>query len=341
MFEEIIEKVAELSADCYLTFDTAEVFYLSGFRTTHGACALLSSGACLFYTDARYIELARREVKHLDVLPWKGWKAFIKSLKENGVSTVVVSPEKVKLSFYRKLSAEFTVVEEEGFLDTFRAVKSEKELCLITKAVHIAEQALRSVLHLLKPGTTEEAFRRHLVTAMMRLGGEGEAFPTIVASGKASAVPHWKTSGKEIKSGDVVVVDFGTVYRGYVSDITRTFLIGSVPSELAKVYEVVMSAQELGVRALKSGAIAGDVDRLTKDYISRHGYEEFVLHSTGHGIGIEVHESPRLSADSTETLKKGMVVTVEPGIYIPELGGVRIEDDCLVLEDGGWRISHI
>jgi Xaa-Pro aminopeptidase len=102
-----------------------------------------------------------------------------------------------------------------------------------------------------------------------------------------------------------------------------------------------MSAQELGVRALKSGAIAGDVDRLTKDYISRHGYEEFVLHSTGHGIGIEVHESPRLSADSTETLKKGMVVTVEPGIYIPELGGVRIEDDCLVLEDGGWRISHI
>jgi len=339
MLERIATKVASCGGDCYITFDSAENFYLTGFRSSFGVCVVSVQGDAFFITDGRYLERAREKIRGFCVEEWKNWDVFRSFLKKKGLERLVVAPDRLKLSVYQELSAGFTIIPEKGFLDEFRVVKTEREISLITRAVQIAELALRSVLHLLKPGITEMEFRRELISAFFKFGGEGEAFATIVASGGGSAIPHWQTSLKEIKDGDVVIIDFGTVYAGYVSDITRTFLVGNVPSEMRRIYQVVKEAQELGTSLLKSGRSCREVDETVRNYIEEQGYGEFILHSTGHGIGIEVHEAPTVSRKSKEILKAGMVVTVEPGVYIPELGGVRIEDDCLVLKDGAFVIS--
>ena len=341
MLERVSLKVASLGGDCYVTFNSAENFYLTGFRSSFGISVVSEKGDSFFITDGRYLERAEKEVRGFKVVKWESWDKLREFLKENGFKRLVVDPDRLKLSTYKELSSVFEIVEEKGFLNEFRAVKTEREISLLTRAVQIAELSLKSVLHLLKPGITEAEFRKELITAFFKFGGEGEAFATIVASGEGSSIPHWETSGREIEDGDVVVVDFGTVYGGYVSDITRTFLIGNVPSEMKRIYEVVREAQEVGIKALSAGKSCREVDEAVRSYIESKGYGEFFVHSTGHGIGVEVHESPTLSRRSNEILKKNMVVTVEPGIYIPELGGVRIEDDCLVLEDGAFVISQL
>ena len=339
MLEKISLKVTSLGGDCYVTFDSSENFYLTGFRSSFGVCVVSVKGDAFFITDGRYLERAKREVKGFRVIKWESWDKLRNFLKENGLRKLVVDSHRLKLSTYGELSSGFEVILEKAFLSEFRAVKTEREISLITRAVQIAELSLKSVLHLLKPGITELEFRRELITAFFKFGGEGEAFTTIVASGKGSAIPHWETSRREIKDGDVVVVDFGTVYGGYVSDITRTFLVGNVPSEIKRIYEVVREAQSIGIKTLKAGKSCREVDEAVRSYIESKGYGEFFVHSTGHGIGIEVHEAPTLSSKSNEILKKNMVVTVEPGIYVPELGGVRIEDDCLVLEEGAFVLT--
>ena len=271
-------------------------------------------------------------MKGFEVFKWNGWEKFFSFLKERGIETLIVDPERIKLSTARKLSP-FLLEEEPGFLSEFRSVKSEEEVSLITRAVQIAELSLKSVLHLLKPGTTEFEFRRELLPAFFRFGGEGEAFPTIVASGPNSSVPHWETGRREIRDGDVVIVDFGTVYRGYVSDITRTFLVGNVPLQLKEIYDAVREAQELGIRELRSGKSCRSVDKAVREFLEKKGFGEYFVHSLGHGIGVEVHEAPTLSHRSDEVLRRGNIVTVEPGVYVPGLGGVRIEDDCYVTEE--------
>jgi len=324
----------------FFSVDGAENFYLTSFRSTFGIAVVTGDGRFYFFTDGRYIERAEREVKGFTVLKWEGWEKLIGFLKGEGIETLIVDPNRVKLSTVRKLS-HFSIEEEEGFLSEFRAVKSEEELSLITRAVQIAELSLKSVLHLLKPGTTEVEFRRELLSAFFRFGGEGEAFPTIVASGANSSVPHWETGKREIKDGDVVIVDFGTVYRGYVSDITRTFLVGNVPSQLREIYDVVREAQEVGVRELHSGKSCRSVDGAVRKFLEKKGFGDYFVHSLGHGIGVEVHEAPTLSPKSKEVLRKGNVVTVEPGVYVPGLGGVRIEDDCYVTENGAISLVSL
>ncbi len=337
--ERIAGKVKSLGGDFYLTFDQAERFYLTGLSSTFGAVLVGERGNFLI-TDGRYIERAK-EVKGFKVILWKGWEEFVKLVKELKGENLIVDPTRLKAKTYKDLARKFTLKDSEGFLNEFRAVKSQREISLITRAVQIAELSLKSVLHLLKPGITELEFRRALIEAFFKLGGEGEAFPTIVASGVNSAVPHWETGSREIKDGDLVIVDFGTVYKGFVSDITRTFLVGSVSSEAKEIYEAVLQAQELGVKELAAGKGAGEVDLKVREFLERKGYGEYFTHSLGHGIGVEVHEAPTLSKRSKEILRAGNVVTVEPGVYVPGLGGVRIEDDCLVTEEGSFRLSHL
>ncbi|WP_163328184.1 M24 family metallopeptidase [Desulfurobacterium thermolithotrophum] len=338
-FERIISKVRSLNVDAYLTVDKAENFYLTRFSSSFGISVVFSNGELFFFTDGRYFEKARREIRGFEVVKWKNWEEFFKKLKEEKIEKIAVDPNRINLSTFRKLTEKFEVIEKNSFLDEFRSVKSCEEISLITRAINIAELSLKSVLHLLKPGITEKEFRKELISAFFKFGGEGEAFSIIVASGKGAAIPHWETSDKEIKDGNVVIVDFGTIYRGYVSDITRTFLIGNVSIEIKKIYDVVQEAQKIGIYSLKAGQSCKEVDLKVRNYIKEKGYGDYFVHSTGHGIGIEVHESPTLSFKSEEILKSGMVVTVEPGIYIPELGGVRIEDDCLVTKEGCFVLS--
>ncbi len=337
--ERIATKVESLGGDFYITFDEAERFYLTGLSSTFGI-ALVGKGGNFFITDGRYIERAK-EVRNFKVILWKGWEEFTSLLKELKAESLIVDPYRLKAKTYKELSNKFYLIDSEGFLNELRAVKSEREISLITRAVQIAELSLKSVLHLLKPGITEIEFRRALIEAFFKLGGKGEAFPTIVASGRNSAVPHWETGNREIRDGDLVIVDFGTVYGGYVSDITRTFLVGNVSNEARRIYDAVLEAQELGVRELSAGKSCREVDLKVRKFLEDKGYGKFFTHSLGHGIGVEVHEAPTLSQRSKEVLKEGNVITVEPGVYIPEIGGVRIEDDCLITERGAFRLSHL
>ncbi len=335
----VVQKVGD-RRKAFFCSDSAESFYLTSFRSTFGIALVTGGGELFFFTDGRYIERAEKEVKGFKVLKWEGWEKFTDFLEGAGIEILIVDPERLKLSTVRKLSS-FSLEEKPGFLSEFRAVKDEREISLITRAVQIAELSLKSVLHLLKPGITEIEFRRELLSAFFRFGGEGEAFPTIVASGANSSVPHWETGRREIRDGDVVIVDFGTVYKGYVSDITRTFLVGNVPSQLREIYDVVREAQEVGIGELRSGKSCRSVDRAVREFLEKKGLGEYFVHSLGHGIGVEVHESPTLSSRSEEVLRSGNVVTVEPGVYVPGLGGVRIEDDCYVTGNGAFSLVSL
>ncbi len=335
--DEVREKLA---TDAYVTFDEAENLYLTGFRASLGI-SVISKSSSFFFTDARYLESARKAIEGFEVIPYNGFIEFIQDLKSKKIKTITVDGQRMKQSLYQKLSRNIDTEIADGFLDEFREVKENYEVSLISRSVGIAEVALKSILHKLKPGITEMEFRAELIRAFLRFGGEGESFTTIVASGKGSAVPHWEASGKEIKDGDVVIVDFGTVYKGYVSDITRTFLVGNVSSELRIIYDVVREAQKKGIESVKAGKPCREIDKIVRNYISSKGYGDYFTHATGHGIGVEVHESPIISPRSDKILRENMVITVEPGIYIPDLGGVRIEDDILVCNDRGFPISSL
>jgi len=338
--EAVLRKVERLGADAYITFDWADSFYLSGFKSSFSV-VLVSPKGCLFITDGRYLEEAERRVKELKVLKWEGLEKLFSLLKEMGIESLALDTSRIKASLFNEIKKRFETVEEDGFLKEFRSVKSEEEVAKIAKAAKIAETALLSVLHLLKPGVREREFRGELVKALLKFGSEDEAFPTIVASGENSSVPHHKTGGREIREGDCVIIDFGAVWDGYVCDITRTFFIGKVSSELKEIYSVVSRAKEIGEQKLRAGVSCKRVDEAVRDYISSKGYGEHFLHSLGHGIGIEVHEAPTLSVRSNEVLKRGNTITVEPGIYVPGLGGVRIEDDFLIKGEGSFRLTDL
>ncbi|WP_456396407.1 aminopeptidase P family protein [Desulfurobacterium sp.] len=327
--EKIAHKVQKYG-DFYISFDNKEILYLTSFQLSFGFVAVSSKGDAFLFTDKRYLNKAREEIEEFKVLEWKGINGLKELFKDK---TLIVDPDRIKLSLFNRLSEHFQTVQVKEFLKEFRTVKSETEIYYIGRAVAIAEQALKDVLHLLKPGITEYQFRKALVERLFHYGSE-EAFETIVASGKGSAIPHWKTSQREIRNGDAVVVDFGAVFKGYVSDITRTFLIGDVSSELKRIYDVVLEAQLKGIKSIKAGVPCNKVDKIVRDFISAKGYGEYFVHGTGHGIGVEVHEYPVLNPRSEDILPERAVVTVEPGIYLPELGGVRIEDDVMVVDKG-------
>lgn len=333
MIEKIAKKI-EKHGDIFLTIDEKERFYLTKFPSSFGVVVITSDSDGFLFTDKRYLEAAQKKIKKFTVLEWKSFE----HLKEIfGNKKAIIDGERVTLKQFSEIEKHFETTTVNGFLKEFRVVKTEEEIYAITRAVAIAEQSLKDVLHLLKPGITEYQFRKELVNRMFYYGSE-ESFETIVASGKGSSIPHWKTSQKEIKDGDVVIVDFGSIFGGYLSDITRTFLIGNVSYELKKIYDTVLEAQLKGMEAAKSGMPCREVDKIVRNFISKKGYGDHFIHGTGHGIGVEIHEAPTLSLRSNEILKKNCVVTVEPGIYIPELGGVRIEDDVLVGEDGGYSL---
>ncbi|WP_297445360.1 aminopeptidase P family protein [Desulfurobacterium sp.] len=333
MLERIAAKIKKYG-DLLITIDGKERFYLTKFPSSFGVVVITAEGEGFFFTDKRYLNAARERAKKFNVLEWKSFE----NLKEIfGNRKVIVDGERVTLKQFNEIEKHFETTTVNGFLKEFRVVKTEEEIYAIARAVAIAEQSLRDVLHLLKPGITEYQFRKELVNRMFHYGSE-ESFETIVASGKGASIPHWKTSHKEVKDGDVVIVDFGSIFGGYLSDITRTFLIGNVSYELKKIYDTVLEAQLKGIEAAKSGMPCREVDKIVRDFITEKGYGDYFIHGTGHGIGVEIHEAPTLSPKSNEILKKNSVVTVEPGIYIPELGGVRIEDDVLVREDGGYSL---
>ena len=230
-------------------------------------------------------------------------------------------------------------IPAEGMLSELRMRKDEREIEQMRCAVTASEAALRAALTHVEPGMTERDLASRLKIEMLLAGGEGLAFEPIAAAGPNAASPHAVPSGRAIQTGETIVVDFGTSVGGYLADITRTFSVGALNPQFVEVYEAVAAANEAGVAAAGPGIPARDVDRAARAVIERAGYGEYFTHRTGHGLGIEVHEQPYIGAGNERLLQPGMVFTVEPGVYLPGRGGVRIEDDVLVTSSGAERLT--
>lgn len=219
-------------------------------------------------------------------------------------------------------------------LSAMRECKDEDEVALIRQAADMLNPALDAALASIRPGVTEQDIARVLEEAMLAAGADGVAFETHVLFGPASALPHGSTGGRVLERGQVVLMDFGAQYRGYRSDITRTVCCGPWPDELARVYEVVLAANLAAIAAVKPGVALDEVDRAARRVIEEAGYGEYFIHRTGHGLGLEIHEEPYVVAGNAKVLRPGHVITIEPGVYLPGVGGVRIEDDVVVTETG-------
>ncbi len=318
--------------------DIKNVRYIFGF-TGSSAYALISEQGSFFLTDQRYATQLKSEVrgftktivykKALDAITGLAAGLKIKRLGFEGAHLSFDSYKKIKDAVKG-----ITLVAASGTVEGLRARKDKGELNLIQKAIEIAEAGFGEIEQCIAKGVLERDAALKMEFAMRRAGAEDEAFETIVASGQRGALPHGSATGKRIKKGELVVVDAGARFSGYNSDMTRTYCCGKADREQRKVYNAVLSAQQRAIEKIRSGIDAKEIDRAARDCIKKAGYGKYFCHGTGHGVGLDVHERPSIGPESKDVLQDNMVITVEPGVYIPGWGGVRIEDMVLVKGDG-------
>ena len=329
--------------DCLLITSEVNRRYVSGFTGTAGM-VLVGEHIKKFITDFRYMDQAREQVKDFDVVEHK--KSILATIQEElaaaGVKRLGFEKQHVTYAQYEQLQKELHVelIPVDGLIEQLRLTKTDAELQIMKKAAEIADEAYKHIQTFIKPGVKEIDVSNELEFFMRKLGATSSSFDIIVASGVRSSLPHGVASQKEIQSGELVTLDYGAIYNGYCSDITRTVAVGDISSELKTIYDTVLEAQLKGVAGVKAGITGKEADALTRDHITEKGYGKYFGHSTGHGLGMDVHENPSLSPRSETILKPNMVVTVEPGIYIPNFGGCRIEDDLIVTEHGNERLTH-
>ena len=327
--------------DAFYITNPENRFYLSGFSGSTGALLMTREQSYLL-TDFRYTAQAAMESPEFQVVEAANSYAgmILKIFTENKLHRLGIEGEHLTCNQYSTLTklCEGIEIKPQGDkVEQLRICKDESEVKLIEKAVSIADQALVHTLPLIMAGVSENDVSLHLEYSMRRLGAEGSAFKIIAASGARAALPHGVATMKKIEAGDLFTLDFGAVYKGYHSDITRTVAICSASQKQKELYKVVLEAQMSAIAAIKAGIRACDADHAARSVIEKYGYGDYFGHSTGHGLGLSIHENPRLSAKDTTVLEPGMVVTVEPGIYLNGWGGVRIEDTVLV-ENSGCRI---
>lgn len=313
--------------------------YLTGFASSDGYL-LITKSESVFLTDSRYIEAAQNEITDCSEVALL--KSFSEQLPEYieklGIKTVFTEAEKLSVAEFAKiqkaLPCECLAENADKAINALRRIKCEEEKQKILAAQAIAERAFDHILGFIKEGVTEREIALTLDFFMLKNGAECVSFETIAVSGKNSSMPHGVPSDKKIEKSDFVTMDFGAVVDGYHSDMTRTVAVGEISSKQAEVYETVLTAQEKSLEILRAGVLCRDADAAARDIISQAGYGDYFGHGTGHGVGIEIHEEPRLSPKSSQTLQIGDVVTVEPGIYLPSEFGVRIEDMAFITENG-------
>lgn len=325
----------ELGVDGLLIEKSENRHYLSGFTGTAGRI-LFTEKKDYFLTDFRYVEQAAEETEGFDILQInKGFEERLNEiLQENRVKKMGFEARAVSYEQFLKYRDNLGVglVETRDLIERLRMVKDSNELEKIRKAVEITDQAFEHILGFIKPGISEREIALELEFFMKKKGAERNAFDFIVASGKRSSLPHGVASEKKIENGDFVTMDFGSFYQGYCSDMTRTVVVGEATARQREIYNIVLKAQLEVIKQVRAGMSCKEIDGIARDIIAEAGYRDNFGHSLGHGIGLEIHEDPRVSFTSEDILKKGMIVTDEPGIYLPEWGGVRIEDDLLITE---------
>jgi len=335
--EKLKSVLADHGLDGMLITNLTNIRYISGFTGSAASC-LITPDSQYFITDGRYIEQSKAQVK--------GFKRFIdmdshlsiirkNNLNPNGLK-IAFEGDHVTFSLYEDMTSIFpeTTWEHTGMiLEDLAAVKDELELDAIRTAVEVTDRVYEETLPMVRPGYTEKQVANSMV-AKYREYAEGEAYSPIVATGPNGALPHAIPTDREFKKGDFIVIDAAAKYAGYHADMTRTPVVGEATGKHHEIYGIVKEAQQRGCDAAKAGVPCKVVDAATREYIKEMGYGEYYTHGTGHGLGLEIHTSPRFSPQSEAVLNVNNVMTIEPGIYLAGWGGVRIEDDVIIKEDG-------
>ena len=324
-----------------LIMSEENICYFTSFHSSNGYLVVTGDRA-VFLTDSRYVEAAGNKINTCDeIIETKGMEKTLKPFIERlGISSLMLESERVTVSRYNDIRKLFSDVEIicDGELDkeisAIRMVKNNDEVAKIVKAQRIAEKAFAHILGFITVGRTEREIALELDYFMLRAGADALSFDTIAVSGKNSSLPHGVPSDKKVEKGDFITMDFGAVTDFYHSDMTRTVAVGEISSKQAEVYETVLEAQLKGLEAVKAGVPCREVDAVSRKIIADKGYGDYFGHGLGHGVGVEIHESPSLNPASQAILEAGHIVTVEPGIYLPGEFGVRIEDMALVTAEG-------
>lgn len=334
--EKLKKYIKEKNLDSAIVFKPENRRYLSGFTGTSGY-VVVTEGRELFITDFRYVQQASDQCKGYEIIKHTNDKTLYDILNELGLKKLGFEDEFITVSQFNEFNEKLNDIELYPLKDTLnklRIIKDEDEINEIKKAAEIADKTFEYICSILKPGITEWEVSLEIESFMKKNGASGTSFESIVASGKRSSLPHGVASQKVIEDGDFVTLDFGCIYNGYCSDMTRTVVIGTATEKQKDIYSTVLKAQEEALKHIKPDVTGYDVDKVARDIIKKKGYGDYFGHGLGHGVGLEVHEQPRLSPLGKDTLYVNMVVTDEPGIYLPNFGGVRIEDLVVVTEDG-------
>jgi Xaa-Pro aminopeptidase len=331
-------RLDDLGVDGVLVTALPNVRYLTGF-TGSNAAALVARGGAAFFTDGRYIEQSRHEVPDLDrVISVDGLDDEVAAqVSRLSVRRLGIEATAVTVARYRRLGDRLDGVELvplEGAVEHGRRTKDVDEIEALRRAQAVTDEAFEEILETIAVGVAERQLAALLEAALRRDGAHGLAFDPIVAFGESAAEPHHAPTHRLLEEGDVIKLDFGARWDGYHADMTRTIAFGAPASELRKIHDVVRQAQQAGIDAARAGVTTGDVDAAARRVIADAGYGDRFTHGLGHGVGLEIHEAPWLRPNGDDVLPAGAVVTVEPGVYIPGLGGVRVEDMIEIADDG-------
>jgi Xaa-Pro dipeptidase len=329
--------MAEAGVDSFWIAHPANVRYLCGFTGSNGI-GLLTSDAFLLGTDGRYVTQCADECEDVELVVDRD---TVRGLAARAQGNVAIEADYVTVNQLSIIAERVTTTPVSGWVEGVRVVKDSAEEAFIREACQISDDALESVLPQIRLGMTELEIARALEREMLERGAEGLAFDSIVAGGPNSAIPHHKPTVRPLESGDFLKIDFGARVAGYHADQTRTFVLGSPAPWQLEIHAVVAHAQACGREALSDGVNLAAVDEASRKVIAAAGYAENYPHGLGHGVGLEIHEAPMLGARSTGILHAGVPVTIEPGIYLPGRGGVRIEDTMWVTESGSESLTRL
>ncbi|MBI2424472.1 MAG: aminopeptidase P family protein [Candidatus Hydrogenedentes bacterium] len=338
-------RLRDAGLDVFISFSAPANEYLSGFRGSTSALAVTPSDA-IFLCDFRYTEQAQGQVKGFEVREAAGTLEIriAEVLNSLGVRQAAFDPTAITYHQHQMVRDTYSgaLTPDTDLVAGLRLIKSDEEIAKLRAASLLAEDALAEVMSTLKAGLSEREFAAKLEYAFKVRGAQGPSFSPIVLFGARSSLPHGVPTAKPLEYGDIVLLDLGCILDSYCSDLTRTFVFGTIPGTwFESIYETALRAQMAALDAVAPGKACRDVDAIARNIIADAGYGDYFGHGLGHGVGLEVHEAPRLNMQSSAVLEPGMIVTIEPGIYLPGKGGVRIEDLVAVTETGYEVLTHI
>ena len=342
-----MDLINELSADALLLCDEANMHYICGFSPSEGIILITKSGRGVHLVDSRYTETAQNHAKESGLKVTEIKKAFTDELKkllaEEGIKKLIFENETVSFQRYEKLANDFSLelIKLDNRLMRIRNRKSKEEIELMKQANAIAEKSFLELLNFVEEGKTERELAAQFEYIMAKNGSDGISFDTILLSGARTSMPHGVPSENRLRKGDFVLFDFGATYRGYHSDMTRTVALGSATDEMREMYYLVLKSQLAGIDALRAGAPCKEVYRAAYDVLAERNMAQYFRHGLGHGVGLEIHEGFSSSPKSNDVYEAGNITSIEPGIYLPDKFGIRIEDVLAVTENGSENLSTI